>query len=130
VGEQAGGTLVVSGTSEGSPAAKAGLVEGDEILELDGTPAATKVLSDLLAAKKPGETVKIRFSRGGGARDTGARNGVTKGTEARDAQARDIEIVLGANVKHNYIIERVSDPTPLQASILKAWLKLGSDQFN
>jgi predicted metalloprotease with PDZ domain len=104
---EAGGKLVVSGTSEGSPAAKAGLVEGDEILELDGARAGTKVLSDLLAAKKPGETVKVRFSRGG---------------EARDAEARDVEIALVANVKHNYTIERVADPTPLQASILRSWL--------
>jgi predicted metalloprotease with PDZ domain len=109
---EAGGKLTVSGTSGGSPAAKAGLVEGDEILELDGAPAGTKVLSDLLAAKKPGETVKVRIARGG----------ATKEGAGRETGSAVIEIVLGPNVKHNYTIARVPDPTPLQASILKAWL--------
>jgi predicted metalloprotease with PDZ domain len=129
---EVGGKLLVSGTSEGSPAAEAGLAEGDEILELDGARAGTKVLSELLAAKKPGDTVKLRFSRSGESKGNEAKGGEAKAVEAkavegrdgeaRDVKASDIEIVLGANVKHDYMIERVADPTPLQAAILRAWL--------
>lgn len=98
-----GGKLMVSGTSEGSPAANAGVGAGDEILGLDGARAGTRVLSDMLTTKKPGEIVKVRLSRGG--------------------DVRDVEIVLGTNMRHDYAIMRDPNPTPLQASILKDWLE-------
>jgi predicted metalloprotease with PDZ domain len=95
--------LMVTGASAGSPAEIAGLRAGDELLELDGARATADVLSGLLAAKKPGDAVKARLSR--------------------DGAEREVEITLGKNWKHDYSIARVPDPTPLQAAILKDWLR-------
>jgi S1-C subfamily serine protease len=48
----------------GSPAAKAGLVEGDVITELDGEKiAGTEELIAAIAAAQPGDTVKLEIER-------------------------------------------------------------------
>ena len=60
------GVLTVSGVTPGSPAEGAGLAAGDRILEVDGTKAAVKVLSDALRAKKSGDRIKLKFTRGTG----------------------------------------------------------------
>ena len=99
----ADGNLVVTGASSGSPAEGAGLAAGDRILEVDGVAAATKILSDRLAAAKPGDKFRLRYSRGN--------------------EARDAEITLGRNTKVTYTITAVPNPNPLQAAILKDWLR-------
>ena len=49
---------------QGSPAAKAGLVEGDVITELDGDKiAGTEDLIAAIAAAQPGDTVKLEIER-------------------------------------------------------------------
>jgi putative serine protease PepD len=49
---------------QGSPAAKAGLVEGDVITELDGEKiAGTEDLIAAIAAAQPGDTVKLEIER-------------------------------------------------------------------
>jgi predicted metalloprotease with PDZ domain len=98
------GKLVVTGASAGSPAEGAGLAAGDLILELDGVAATTKVLNDQLAAKKQGDKIKVRFSRG-------------------NKTAQDLEIELGKNMKYSYAITPAPDATPLQAAIFKDWLR-------
>jgi predicted metalloprotease with PDZ domain len=97
------GKLVVTSTSPGSPAEGAGLAAEDRIQELDGVQATTKVLSDRLAAKKPGDKIKVRFARG--------------------HEAQDVEVELGKNLKSSYTITPISDPSPFQAAILKDWLR-------
>jgi predicted metalloprotease with PDZ domain len=98
-----GGKLFVTGTSAGSPAEAAGLAAGDRILEVDGVAAATKVLSDQLAAKAPGDKIKLRYSR--------------------EDKAQDAEIMLAKSTKVTYAIAAVPNPDPLQAAILKDWLR-------
>jgi predicted metalloprotease with PDZ domain len=97
------GNLMVTGTSTGSPAEAAGLEAGDQILEVDGVAAAPKVLSDRLAAKGPGDKIKLWFSRGD--------------------KAQDVEITLAKNTKVTYTITTVPNPNPLQAAIFKDWLR-------
>jgi len=99
----ADGTLTVVEAEAGSPAAGAGLAAGDQLLELDGTKATPKALNDLLAAKKPGETVKVKYARAGA--------------------SKDIEIALAKNFKRIYSFIPMSAPDPLQTSILKDWLR-------
>ena len=62
--------LRLSGVTPGSPADQAGLVAGDVIVEFDGK-AITDLYtySDALYARKPGDTVKIVFLRGGERRE-------------------------------------------------------------
>lgn len=98
------GKLVISSVTTGSPAQNAGLVALDQILDLDGTRATTKVLSDLLAAKKPGDTLKVRYSRSNA--------------------TQDAEIVLGKNTKSSFDIKPMPNPDPLQSAILKDWLRM------
>jgi putative serine protease PepD len=47
-----------------SPAAKAGLQNGDVIIKVDDTPVATaQALQEALAQHKPGDTVHVTFLR-------------------------------------------------------------------
>jgi len=97
------GKLFVEAVSAGSPAATAGIAEQDEIIELDGAKATLKVLSDLLLAKKPGDRLKVKTSR----------NNV----------AREVEVELGTNPQRSFRIRPSATPNPLQAAILKDWLR-------
>ena len=97
------GKLVVAGSTPGSPAETAGLAPGDQILEVDGLKASTKVLSDQLSAKEPGDKIRLRYSR--------LENNL------------DAEIALGKNAKVTYTLVRVPSPDPLQVAIFKDWLK-------
>ncbi len=50
----------------GTPAADAGLQSGDRIVSLDGKQiASADALTSAIAAKKPGDTVSVTYSRGG-----------------------------------------------------------------
>jgi predicted metalloprotease with PDZ domain len=97
------GKLLITDVMAGSPAQNAHLQAHDEIQGLDGVPASTKVLSDLLAAKKPGDKVKIRILRAG--------------------EPQDLTVTLGKNVKHAFSVAPMTAPSPLQAAILKDWLR-------
>jgi hypothetical protein len=60
-----GGGVRISGTSAGSPAAKAGLVGGDVIVMIGGKKIDTlQDLSDFLATAKAGQAVKVKLLRG------------------------------------------------------------------
>jgi predicted metalloprotease with PDZ domain len=117
--------LVITSVTPGSPAASAGLLAGDQILEVEGAKATPKAINDLLgvsqpagrggrgpaapppqptvAPKRPGEKLRIRISRNGA--------------------AQDVEVELGKNVKRTFSFREVNNPTALQASILKDWLR-------
>ncbi|MHC4606659.1 MAG: S1C family serine protease [Planctomycetota bacterium] len=60
---------------EGSPAGKAGLKTGDIVTAFDGTPLSERNIGELLAARKPGDTVKL--------------------TVLREKNKREIRLVLG-----------------------------------
>jgi len=97
------GRMIVTGVAPGSPAAGAGLAPSDEVLEIDGAKAATKVLSDSLLAKKPGDVLKVKAARAG--------------------ETRQIEVPLERNIRTAYSLSPVPDPTPLQSAIYKDWLR-------
>jgi serine protease Do len=57
---------VVTSVEPGSPAAKAGLKEGDIIVSLNGAPVENGVqLKNLVASLRPGTRVEMEFFRGG-----------------------------------------------------------------
>ena len=97
------GKLMVIGVEWSSPASQGGLSLQDEILALDGRRVEGGSLSESLAAKNPGETVKVLV--------------------ARDSSVREVAIVLGRKTRRTFEIKPLPDPTPLQAAILKDWLK-------
>jgi hypothetical protein len=58
--------VVIGGVSPGRPAAKAGLKEGDRIVEISGKPVKNiEAYTALLAGHKAGETIEVSFVRGG-----------------------------------------------------------------
>jgi S1-C subfamily serine protease len=62
----AGPGVKVAGVTPGSPAAQAGVAEGDVLLEVAGQPVANLAgFSAILRGLAPGQTVKVRLSRGG-----------------------------------------------------------------
>ncbi len=99
-----GGRATVSTVEWDSPAWRAGLSAQDEILAVDGKRVSARTLDEILAARKPSDTVKVLISR---------RNAV-----------KEIEVLLGARTERSFRITPLLDPQPLQAAILRDWLKL------
>jgi hypothetical protein len=64
--DKGGDGLPIAGVSEGGPAAKAGLKEGDRIVELAGKPVKNiTAYMELMAAQKKGETIEVVIVRDG-----------------------------------------------------------------
>jgi predicted metalloprotease with PDZ domain len=97
--------LMVTDVAAASPAEAAGLKAGDVILEVDGSAAPTAVvLNDALTAKKAGDKIKLRISRGG--------------------SEQAMEATLVGNVKKTYSLNPVTGGTAAQSAILTNWLRL------
>jgi len=101
--EDRGGNPVISSVEWDSPAWRAGLSAQDEILAVDGVRVTSRTLSDILNARKPGETVRVLLSRHGA--------------------IREFDIVLGKKTERSFRLTPLPNPTPLQTAILEGWLK-------
>jgi len=105
------GRLMVTGVEWESPAAQAGLSEGDEIVALDGVRVGSagavdgpgRTMGDLLKGKKPGYRVKVMISR--------------RGT------IHEFEVILGRKPERSFAITPRPAAAPLQAAILRDWLR-------
>jgi len=97
------GRLVVVGTSAGSPAERAGLAAGDQILEVDGAPATPRAINDTVSARKPGDTTTLKISRN----NTGL----------------ELRVTLARHTKQTFKIRPMASPTALQKAILEDWLR-------
>lgn len=97
------GNVVVSTVEPDSPASLAGLSAQDEILAIDGTRVSQRSFSGILGAHKPGDKVRVLYSRRGGVRET--------------------ELVLRAKTEPGYKITPLANPTGQQRALLDAWLK-------
>ncbi len=96
------GVLVATRVDRNSPAGKAGIAARDVLLAIDGRALDAAGWREAVAAKKPGDTVIVRYRRGG--------------------EEREASIVLGKRIDPGYRIRRKPDPTPEQAAILKGWV--------
>jgi predicted metalloprotease with PDZ domain len=91
--------LVVTAVVTGSPAERAGLHAGDWITEVEGTAKPTvKLLSDILSARKPGESLKLK------------------------AGDRELQATLAVAPQWTYAIRPAASPTPQQQAMGEAWL--------
>jgi predicted metalloprotease with PDZ domain len=97
------GKLVVGRIDRNSPAGRAGLAARDEILALDGARVDARAMDALIAAKKPGDMVKVRY--------------------AREGKEAEIAVALGKKIDRGYRLTRIPGPDPLQAAIYKDWMR-------
>ncbi len=97
------GKLIISRVEWGSPASLAGLSDQDELVALGGRRMDSKSVGEALTRRNPGETVKVLVARG--------------------SQMREFEVVLGRKTARSFALKPLASPTPLQAEILKDWLR-------
>ena len=98
-----GGNLMISNIEWDSPASRAGLSLQDEIIALDGVRASPRTMGEVFNSKKAGDKVRVLVSRRGA--------------------LREVEVTLGKKTERSFRIRPLSNPTPLQAEVLKGLLK-------
>jgi len=94
---------VISRVELDSPARAGGLSAQDQILGVDGSPIGNRKLDDILKTKKAGDSMKLLLARGN--------------------RIEEITVVLGTKMERSFKLTPVDNPTPLEAAILKDWLK-------
>lgn len=99
----ASGPVVVSRIERDSPAAAAGLSAGDEIIAVDGAKVTLRSFNESLASKRPGDRVRVLYSR-------------------RDRVA-EIEVALGVKPEVRYRIRPAAGAGDGAKTLLAAWLK-------
>jgi len=116
--------LTITSVTANSPAARAGLQAGDQILEVESAKATPKAINDLLGVsqppgragrgqpppapsavtpKRPGEKLAMRI----------ARNGATQ----------EVAVELEKNSRRTFSFREADHLTTLEAAILKDWLR-------
>jgi predicted metalloprotease with PDZ domain len=94
---------VIARVEMDSPARAAGLSAQDQILGIDGSPLGNRKMDDILKTKQPGETLKVLVARGN--------------------RFEEISVALGTKTERSFKLTPVENPGPLEAAILKDWLK-------
>jgi predicted metalloprotease with PDZ domain len=92
---------VIVSVAENSDAHRAGLREGERVLEVAGKPAAGDI-DDLINDRKPGETIKLRVEG--------------------DAGLREVKIKLGGRQEEEFTIVESENVTPAQRARRAAWV--------
>ena len=95
--------LIISALESGSPAQRAGLAACDEIKTLDGTPVDAKTLAQILAVRKPGDTITLRVASGAG--------------------DRELSVTLDHKLNRSFRMSRIANLDALQSAILASWEK-------
>jgi predicted metalloprotease with PDZ domain len=103
IAEDLDGRLILSAIEGDSPARAAGLVARDEVKALDGARVDAATLNANVAAKKPGDKIRL--------------------TVARAGKDMEVEVTLGHKMQKSFKIIPVSSPDALQSAILKDWMK-------
>ncbi len=98
------GSAVILRVEWDSPASKAGLKEGDEIIALDGRRVNSQEKIDgIIKSKKPGDKVRVLL--------------------CRDDMVSEVEAVLDNRIERSFNIKPIANPNRLQSQILNDWLK-------
>lgn len=101
-GNDGGDRAVVNMIVAGSPAEKAGLESGDEIIALNGWKVTSAEFVHRIAERKPGEQIRCAVFR---------RN-----------ELREIEMTLTGDPVASYQVVKMDQPDSLQKTIYESWL--------
>jgi len=95
--------LIVTDTAAGSTAARAGLLPGDRIADVDGVAATSVVLNTAINAKKAGEKLNVHVFR--------AEKEMT------------VEVEVAPNVRRTFELSPAEGTSPAHQEILNSWLR-------
>ncbi len=98
-----GGRLTIRTVTAGTPAYEQGLNTGDQIVAIDGYRATSPFLQTYIADKKPGDMVRL--------------------TLFRFDRMRDVNFVLGANLRQEYSFAPVESPTEQQRKLYREYFR-------
>jgi predicted metalloprotease with PDZ domain len=102
--KEEGGRTLVTHVLAGTPAYRAGISAGDEILALDGLRTSARELPARVQERGAGEEVALTLFR------------------------RDELLTLPLRVEHlatpRMVVRRIANPAPLQAAVYDAWLRI------
>src|SRR5256714_7124372 len=102
--EDSGEFINVKSVRAGSPAYEPGLNAKDRIIALDGARVNTETFAELIAAKRPGDTVRVSLFR--------------------NDDLRTLEIKLGGRVDAPYRILQLPSANDQQKRIYESWLQV------
>ena len=97
------GRLMIRTVSAGTPAYEQGLNTGDQIVAIDGNRASSQFLQTYVAERKPGDTVRL--------------------TIFRFDRLREMNFILGANLRQEYSFAPVDSPTEQQRKLYRDYLR-------
>ena len=100
--EDSGEFINVKSVRAGSPAYEQGLNAKDRIIALDGARVNTETFTALIAARRPGDTVRVSLFR--------------------NDDLRTLDIKLGGRVNAPYRIVPLPSPTDQQKRVSQSWL--------
>ncbi len=100
--DQQGDHLMVTSVRSGTPAYEQGVNAKDEIVALDGARVTKDTFESMIAAKRPGDKVRL--------------------TVFRFDDLRNFDIRLGSRVDGSYRIVPLAEATELQKKIYQAWM--------
>jgi predicted metalloprotease with PDZ domain len=101
--EKVDGTLRITVVVEGSPANRAGLTAGDELVAIDGTRITLNTLVDTLKRYEPGDAVEVTYFR--------------------RARIGKLSVTLGKAPPEKWMIRPKATPTDEQKRLLESWLE-------
>ena len=97
------GRLTIRSVTAGTPAYEQGLNNGDQIVAVDGNRASSQFMQTYIADKKPGDTVRL--------------------TLFRFDRLRDVNFVLGANLRQEISFAPVDSPTEAQRKLYREYFR-------
>jgi len=119
------GRIIAQLVVPGSPAQRAGLKMGDELLAIDGQPAAAMHRSGALLQGKPGDLVRVTVRRGQDSQElqmrrSGPREPLHANVHTQPLVGPDPEITAAAAFIQARAGERIVDVAPLHTSARRA----------
>jgi predicted metalloprotease with PDZ domain len=100
--EDVNGRPIITAIEGESPARQANLAVNDEIKTIDGAKVDAASLNSAVAAKRPGDKVKLVLTRAGG--------------------DLEVDVTLGHKMQQSFKIIPSANPDALQSAILKDWM--------